>query len=67
MTPRAGPFWHKDHNLNKLGRGPLDNYIPNIKALELVVSDKKIFSCFPYISLCKTYDPCVGPFFVPGA
>ena len=23
-------------------------------------SDKKIFSCFPYISLCKTCDPGVG-------
>ena len=22
-------------------------------------SDKKIFSCFPYISLCKTCDPLV--------
>ena len=32
-------------------------YIPNIKALGLVVSDKKIFSCFPYIRLCKTCDP----------
>ena len=28
--------------------------ILNIKALGLVVSDKKMFSCFPYISLCKT-------------
>ena len=28
----------------------------NIKALGRVVSDKKIFLCFPYISLCKT-DP----------
>ena len=27
-----------------------------MKALCLVVSDKKIF-CFPYISLCKTCDP----------
>ena len=32
-------------------------YIPNIKALGPVVSDKKIFSCFPYISLYKTCDP----------
>ena len=29
-------------------------YIPNIKALGLKVSDKKIFACFPYISQCKT-------------
>ena len=40
-TPEAG----QGHNLNKLGRGPLSN----IKALGLVVSDKKIFSCFPYM------------------
>ena len=31
--------------------------MPNIKVLDLVVSDKKIFSLFPYISLCKTFDP----------
>ena len=29
---------------------------PNTKALGLVVSDKKIFSRFPYISLCKIFD-----------
>ena len=29
----------------------------NIKALDPVVSDEKIFSTFPYISLCKTCDP----------
>ena len=32
-------------------------YIQNIKALALMVSDKKVFSCFPSISLCKTFDP----------
>ena len=32
-------------------------YIPNIKALDLTVSDKKIVSCFLYISLYKTCDP----------
>ena len=35
--------------------------MPNIKALAFVVSDKKIFSCFPYISLYKTCDPGGGP------
>ena len=30
--------------------------MPYIKALGLVVSDKNFFSCFPYISLCKTCD-----------
>ena len=38
------------------------------KTLGLVVSDKKIFSCFLYISLCKTCDPPgVGPFLTTGA
>ena len=36
-------------------------YIPNIKALGLMVSDKKISPCFPYIGLCKTCDPQTGP------
>ena len=40
----------------------------NIKAIDLVFSDKKIFSCLTYISLhvCKTCDPRAGPFLVPG-
>ena len=32
-----------------------------------MVSDKKIFSCFHYIFLCKTYDPRAEPFLAPGA
>ena len=39
---------------------------PNIKAIRLAVSDKKIYSCFPYISLCKTCDSEVGPFLTQG-
>ena len=31
--------------------------LSNTKALWLVVSYMKIFSCCPYISLCKTCDP----------
>ena len=38
-----------------------------IKALCLVVSGKKIFSCLPFISRCKTYDPWGVPFFAPGS
>ena len=30
--------------------------MPNIEALGLVVSDDKMFLCFPCISLCKTCD-----------
>ena len=37
--------------------GPVLTNLPNSKALGLVVSDKKSFSCFPYISLCITCDP----------
>ena len=39
-------FWPQGDHLNKFGRGPLGN------ALGLMVSDEKIVSCFPYISLC---------------
>ena len=53
------------HNLNKLGSGPLyDAIYTKYQALGLVVSNK-IFSCFPYISLCKTCDPQSGPIFGP--
>jgi len=46
--PGRGQFWPQGHNLNNFGRGPLDD---NIKALGLVVSDKKIFeNC-----ILKTY------------
>ena len=53
VTPGRGQFWPQGHNLNNLGRGPLDDaiYIPNMKALGLVVSDKKIFESF----ISKTY------------
>ena len=47
-------FGPKGYTLNRLGRGLLGYYIPNIKAIGLIVSDKNICSCFPYISLCKT-------------
>ena len=42
VTPGEGPFWPKGHNLNKLGKV----YIPNIKALGLHASEKKIFFMF---------------------
>ena len=31
-----------------------------------MVSDKKIFSCFPYIGLCKACDPLGGHFWRQG-
>ena len=53
MTPMEGHFGPKGHYLN--------SYILNI----LVVSDKKIFSYIPYISLCKTSYPWGGAIFGP--
>ena len=55
VNPVASQFWHERYNLNKLGRGSLDDattrhraliFGTNIKALCHVVSDKKIFSWF---------------------
>ena len=42
-------------------------YILNINALGLVISDKKIFHVFTYISLCKTCDLGTGLFLASGA
>ena len=44
----------------------LHKKIPNIMALGLVASDKKIFSSFPYISLCKHVTPRASPLLAPG-
>ena len=55
-------------NVDGLRDGPTDAGVTGIplahKALGLVVSDK-IFSCFPYISLSKTFDPKGGAIFGP--
>ena len=64
MTPGAGPFWPKGYNLNKLGRSLLGDAIyQKINSLGLLISDKKIFSCYPYIKLCKQLTPRAGVFF----
>ena len=34
----------------------------NMKALCIVVTDKKIFLGYPFVSICKTCDPCPGHF-----
>ena len=55
VNPWASQFWPQGYNLNKLGRGSLDDattrhraliFGTNIKVQCLVVSDKKIFSWF---------------------
>ena len=66
MSPGEAHFWSKGHNLKKkLARGLLDDAsYKTIKALGLVVSDYKIYSCFPHISQCKPVTPSrsiVGP------
>ena len=54
----GGYFWPQGFNLNNLGRGLL-SYKPNLGALGLTLSRRKIFHDFHYISLCKTSDPQV--------
>ena len=49
-----GHFLPQGYNLNILGKGPLGSYLPNIKGLGLLVSDKKIFKVFPYMCLCTS-------------
>ena len=55
--PGRSHFWPQGHNLNKLGSLVGDTSHQNIKALSLMVSDKKICSCITAISLCKPCDP----------
>ena len=45
----------------------IEQNIQNIKALDLMVSDRKICPCFPNKGLCKTCDPVARPFLAPGA
>jgi len=60
VIPQRGQFWSQGHNMSNFGRGPLDDFFSNMKALGLVVSDKKIFEkciCKPIFDtvtyLCK--------------
>ena len=65
-TPGAAHFWPQENYLKKLGRDPLGDATSQIvKAQGLVVSDKKIFSCYSYIHLCKTCNPQGRPIFGP--
>ena len=56
-------FWPKvqciimQHNLNKLGRGPLGDASYQISSSRPCSFRLKEFKCFPYISLCKACDP----------
>ena len=66
VTPRRAHFEPKGHNFEYTWkRSTRWCYITNIKALGFVVSEKKIFTCFPYIKLYKTCDPRGGTIFDP--
>ena len=65
VTLCAGYFWPQWHNLNKLGRGPLDDamlYVPNIKGFR----KEDYLNVFSNISLCKTCDTGARPFWPKG-
>ena len=51
VNPGADNLWPHGHNLNKKGKYLLDNVTQNIKAISLVVSDKKIFKVFENLFL----------------
>ena len=59
-------FWPEDHNLNKLGRGPLLH--TKYKSSMPCGFRQEDFLCFPYISLCITchVTPGTGPFMAHG-
>ena len=61
MTPGARPFLAQGACMVEVHEVML---VPNIKTLDLVVSDK-MFSCFSYISLCKTCGSRGEPIFGP--
>ena len=52
-APNRDNIWPQGYNLDNLGRGSLNNCVPNIKGLSLsLVSERKIFKVIPYIGLC---------------
>ena len=61
-APRAGPVWTPGPWLaGFIKRTTIHCYIQNMKALGLVVSEKKIFLCFSHDA------PGAGPVWTPGA
>ena len=62
MTPGAGPFLTPGARLaGFIQRTTKHCFIQNMKALGLVVSEKKIFLCFSHDA------PGMGPVWTPGA
>ena len=67
LSPGQGHFWPKGYNLNNLGRGPLNEATYQVLKTWALVSVKKTFKGFPYVSLCKTCWPLGGANFGPRA
>ena len=67
-TPGAGPVWTPVARLaGFIKRTTRHCYIQNMKALGLVVSEKKIFFMFfPIVSLWELMTPGAGSFLTPG-
>ena len=58
MTPGAGPFLLQGHNLNKLGRGAIDNATHQISRLCALWFHAGIFSFFsPIYAYIKHVTP----------
>ena len=66
VGPWAGPFLAQWPQFKQSWqRSTRWNCISNIKDLGIMVSVKKIFKCFPNVSLCKTCWPLGGAIFCP--
>ena len=69
-APGAGPVWTPGARLaGFIKRTIIHCYTQNMKALGLVVSEKKFFFfyVFPIVSLWELMTPRAGPFLTPGA
>ena len=65
-APGEWPVWTPEAILAGFTkRSTIYCYTQNMKALGLVVSEKKIFNVFPIVRLSKLMTPEVGPFFYP--
>ena len=67
-APAAGPIWTPGAGLaGFIKRTTIHCYTQYMKALDLVVSEKKIFYVFPIVCLWELMTPGAGPFLTPGA
>ena len=67
-APGAGPIWTPGAWLaGFIKRTIIHGYTQNMKALGLVISEKKIFYVFPIVSLWELMTPGAGLFLTPGA